>query len=47
MSLLFQQFSVRDMLTAQVLYEEALFVSGTGSGQARRINQAIVGTERV
>ena len=31
----FQQFAVGDMLLAQSLYEENLFVNGTGSGQAQ------------
>lgn len=31
----FQQFAVRDMLLAQQLYEENLFVSGTGNNQAQ------------
>ncbi|HEV2132639.1 MAG TPA: phage major capsid protein [Terracidiphilus sp.] len=33
----FQQFAVGDMLLAQQLYEENLFVNGTGTGQAQGI----------
>lgn len=33
----FQQFAVGDMLLAQSLYEENLFVNGTGTGQAQGI----------
>ena len=31
----FQQFAVTDMLLAQQLYEENLYVNGTGTGQAQ------------
>lgn len=33
----FQQFAIGDMLLAQQLYEENLFVNGTGTGQAQGI----------
>ncbi len=39
----FQQFAVGDMLLAQSIYEENLFVNGTGTGQAQGL-QGNVGT---
>lgn len=31
----FQQFAIQDMLDAMTMYEEALFISGSGSGEAQ------------